>query len=78
MNKLSLILEVLVFQCLCVVMIIQVGIAKTAKILRKFLSHVFNLQEMHTTRVVLIFSQSWSSHGLEVSDTDDRDGQPRS
>ena len=30
----------------------------------------FNLKETHT-RVVLIFSQSWSSHGLEVSATDD-------
>ena len=32
---------------------------------------VFNLKEAHTIRVVLIFSQSWSSHGLEVSATDD-------
>ena len=38
----------------------------TARILLKLLSGVFNLKEMHTTRVVLIFSQSWSSHGLEV------------
>ena len=36
----------------------------------KLLSDVFNLEEMHTT-VVLIFSRSWSSHGLEVSATDD-------
>ena len=50
-------------------MILQVGIAKTAKIL-KLLSDVFNLEETHT-RVVLIFSRSWSSHGLEVSATDD-------
>ena len=41
-----------------------------AKILLKLLSDVFNLKETHT-RVVLIFSQSWSSHGLEVSATDD-------
>ena len=50
----------------------QVGIAKRlARILQKLLSGVFNLKEMHTTRVVLIFSQSWSSHGLQVSATDD-------
>ena len=41
-----------------------------AKILLKLLSDVFNLKETHT-RVVLIFSRSWSSHGLEVSATDD-------
>ena len=52
--------------------VLQVGIAKTrARILLKLLSGVFNLKETHTTRVVLIFSQSWSSHGLEVSATDD-------
>ena len=53
--------------------VLQVGIAKTtqARILLKLLSGVFNLTETHTTRVVLIFSQSWSSHGLEVSATDD-------
>ena len=51
-------------------MILQVGIERLAKILLKLLSDVFNLKEMHT-RVVLIFSQSWSSHGLEVSATDD-------
>ena len=27
--------------------------------------------ETHTTRVVVILSQSWSSHGLEASATDD-------
>ena len=43
----------------------------TARILLKLLSGVFNLKETHTTRVVLIFSQSCSSHGLEVSATDD-------
>ena len=53
-------------------MILQVGIAKRlAKILLKLLSEVFNLKETQITRVVLIFSQSWSSHGLEVSSTDD-------
>ena len=41
-----------------------------AKILLKLLSDVFNLKETHT-RVVLIFSQSWSSHGLEGSAIDD-------
>ena len=52
--------------------VLQVGIAKTrARILLKLLSGVFNLKETHTTRVVLIFSQSCSSHGLEVSATDD-------
>ena len=51
-------------------MIVKVGITKTAKILLKLLSDVFNLKEMHT-RFVLIFSQSWSSHGLEVSATND-------
>ena len=52
--------------------VLQVGIAKTwARILLKLLSGVFNLEETHTTRVVLIFSQSWSSHGLEVCATDD-------
>ena len=52
--------------------VLQVGIAKTqARILLKLLSGVFNLNETYTTRVVLIFSQSWRSHGLEVSATDD-------
>ena len=52
--------------------VLQVGIAKTqARILLKLLSGVFNLKETHTTRVFLIFSQSWISHGLEVSATDD-------
>ena len=52
--------------------VLQVGIAKTrARILLKLLSGVFNLKETHTTRVFLIFTQSWSSHGLEVSATDD-------
>ena len=52
-------------------MILQVGMQTLAKILLKLLSGVFNLKETHTTRVVLIFSRSWSSHGLEVSVTDD-------
>ena len=52
-------------------MILQVGIANSGKILLKLLSDVFNLKETHTTRVILIFSRSWSSHGLEVSVTDD-------
>ena len=52
--------------------VLQVGIAKTrARILLKLLSGIFNLKETHTTRVVLIFSQSWNSHSLEVSATDD-------
>ena len=62
-------LKVSLFQCLGVVMILHVGIARRAKIL-KFLSDVFNVEDMHT-RVILIFSRSWSSHGLEVSATDD-------
>ena len=50
---------------------LQVGIAKTGYDPPELLSDVFNLKEMHTTRVELIFSQSWSSHGLEVSATND-------
>ena len=60
------------FQCLGVVMILQVGIAKTGKEPPE--ASLRSLQSQgnaHTARVVLIFSQSWSSHGLEVSATDD-------
>ena len=59
-------MKVSLFQCQSVVTILQVH----AKILLELLSDVFNLKETHT-RVVLVFSQSWSSHGLEVSATDD-------
>ena len=49
------------------VMILPIGIEDRLEVSLRCLLSPGNLQN----RVVLIFSQSWSSHGLDVSATDD-------